>query len=295
MSAVLAAEWYWIRRRRALRLALVAAAALAVGLPLARWLSSDADLAAAIAQAEQEAADLRARGVDIPVSGVFVEPRYLVAEQLPVDTSAAVLALALVGFLAAALSVGAEWRTGTVRLSFLDPAARSGPAASRVALWGLSWSAVGAAGLVLIQGGLLLVGWDRGLLEGATAATFAWPLARGVLTIGLGALLGAGLASLLRSDTVVVVLLLLYVLVAEIVLLGLNGAAGYRSPGSILAMWVVSADTGAPLPYTCGGAPRCDELFAVTAGQPALYLVGVVAAAALLLAAAASARRPVWR
>lgn len=295
MSTVLAAEWFWIRRRHALRIAVAAAALLAIGLPLARWLSSDADLAGAVARAEHDAAALSADGVDVPVSGLFVEPRYLLAQQLPLDTSGAVLALALVGLLAAALSVGAEWRTGTVRLSFSDLAARTGPTIVRVALWALCWSIVGAVALAAVQGGLFLVGLERGLLEGATVATFAWPFLRGVLVIGLGALLGAALATLLRSETVVVVLLLLYVLVAEIVLLGLHGAAGYRSPGSTLASWVVSADTGPPLPVTCGGAPRCDELFAVTAGPPSLYLVGAVTSVALLLAAAASARRPVWR
>lgn len=295
MIATLAAEWFWIRRRRALLLAGAAAAMIAAVVPLARWLSSDADLSAAIARAEREAAEMAAAGVDVPMAGAFVETRYLLAEQAPVDTAGAALALALVGLLAATLSVGSEWRTGTVRLSFVNPAERTGPTFARVLLWGACWSVVGAAALVVLQGGLLLVGHDRGLTEGAAAAMFVWPLVRGVLTIGVGAAVGAALATVFRSETPVVVLLLLYVLVAEIVLLGLHGAAGYRSPGADLAGWIVSADVGAVLPSSCGGAPRCNELHAITAGEPGVYLALSSAASALVLGAAVSARRPVWR
>ncbi|MDR2723344.1 MAG: hypothetical protein LBB54_06430 [Cellulomonadaceae bacterium] len=295
MRHTLSTEWFWIRHRLAAHLAALLAAVIAVAVPVGRWISTHGDLDAAIAKAHDDAAEsLAIWGVEVPAEAVFVEPRYPLAEQLPLDVAAVAVAVALIGLVAAALLVGGEWRTGTVRLSFTDPAQRGRPTAARILTCWWGWTAVAAILLGITAGGLLLVGQQRGLTEGMTVTRAVFPLLRGIIIAGLGALLGAALGTIFRSGTVVIVLLLVYVIVAEIVLLGLGVGTGYHSPGSRLLQWLVSAD-GQLLPYACGGAMRCSELYVITAGPPLAYLAAAMTACLATVAAVIAARRPIWR
>lgn len=295
MMTYFGGEWFWTRRRRALRSAVLVAVAITVATVVSRWLSTSSDLAPAFADAQRHIDQAAANGVKFEMAEVFNDPRYALATQMPIDTAALALAIALIGLVAGALAVGGEWRTGTIRLSFVTPSARTQPTLARLTVWWLVWTSVGALCLIFAIGGLSLVGSSRGLSDGVTASLYVGLVVRGTLAVGAGVLLGAGLATLFRSDAVVMVLMLGYVLIAEILLPALLGVSGYLSPGVRLIEFIISRDLSQPLAIECGQAPRCEEVFATTAGAPGVYLALILTILGVGALAIWRAQRPIWK
>lgn len=295
MRSELSAEWFWVRRRRALRGAALLAMVLVCAVVVARWLSSDADIASALVAAERLAADAAANGIDIPVSATYVEPRYQLALQMPLDTAALSVALMLVGLVTASITVGGEWRTGIVRLTFEPASSRVRPALARLVVWWAAWTSVGLVASSTVVAGLTLVGVDRGLSAGVETGGLLGVVARGGLVTGAGALVGAALATSLRSDAAVVALVLGYVLVGEIVLPALLATSGYTSPGTLLVDFVAASDVARPVTMSCGEVPRCETVYASSAGDPVVYAVLMSTMLGTSALAVWRSRMPIWR
>lgn len=295
MRSTLSAEWFWTRRRRPLRRAALLAMVLVCAVVVARWLSTDADITAAILEAEQLAADAAANGVDIPTSATYVEPRYQLALQMPSDAAGLVVALLLVGVVTASIAVGGEWRTSIVGLTFDPVSSRVRPTLARLVVWWAAWSSVGLVALAAAVLGLTVVGFDRGLSAGLGSGAWLGVILRGGLVVGAGALVGAALATALRSDAAVVSLILGYVLVGEIVLPALLATSGYSSPGTLLVDFVVASDLARPVTMSCGQVPRCEIVYATSAGSPAVYTVLVSSMLGTSALAVWRSRNPIWR
>lgn len=295
MKTEVAAEWFWTRHRHAFQVTVLISLLLVVGVVVARFLSTSSDVASAVTKAEEIAADAASHGLELPVSATYVEPRYQLAMQMPLDIAGLTLAMMLVGLVGAALAVGSEWRTGTIRLAFVTPSARARPTLARLVVWWATWTALGTAGLVLATVGLMLVGHVRGLSDGLGGATILGLTARGGLVVGAGVVVGASLATILRSDAAVVVLVLSYVLVAEIVLPALLATRGYLSPGVRLLDVVVSSDLTRPVVMSCGPVPRCETVYESTSGSPGTSGALFGGIGLTLSLAVWRARMPVWR
>lgn len=295
MRSTLSAEWFWTRRRRALRRAALLVMVLVCAVVVARWLSTDADITSAIAEAEQLAADAAANGVDIPTSATYVEPRYQLALQMPSDSAGLAAALMLVGLVTASMSVGGEWRTGIVRLTFEPASSRVRPTLARLVVWWSAWTIFGLVALATGVAGLTFVGSHRGLSGGVELGAWVGVILRGGFVVGAGALVGAALATALRSDAAVVALVLGYVLVGEIVLPALLATSGYASPGSLLVDFVVSNDIARPIVMSCGQVPRCEIVYVSSAGSPVVYAVVVMTMLGTSALAAWRSRTSIWR
>lgn len=297
MKAQIRAEGFWMLHRRAMPLAALVACTSALLVPLARWLSTSDDVDGAVAKARADAADALARGLEIPIESLYQEPRYELATQLPVDVAALSLGIALMMLVAAAVSVGSEWRSGTVRLSLAVPSSRSAPAAVKIVAWWVAATVVGAIALTMSGAGLLAVGHAGGLTDGSSTAAIVGITVRGAVVVGAAAAIGAASATTARSDVAVVVAVLLYVLCAELLLVGLLGASGYQSPGTRAHMLVAGLVVGpaTEIEVSCGAGLRCPLAYEIGWGSPAVYLALLLGVVGSTLAAAWSARRPVWR
>lgn len=295
MRLLLHAEAWWLSRRRAPRVMSLLAVTCAVALPLARWRSTSDDVERAVADAERDAADAAARGVEIPAASFYVEPRYELASQLPLDLAGLSLGLALLALVTAAVAVGGEWRAGTVRLSFPSLRDRSPATAARIVVWWATGTAVGAVSLAVCTAALVAVGLSGGLSDGFSPAAAAGVAARGTLLVGAASAAGAAAASIVRSDVVVVAVALTYVVVVEILMVGLRGGEGLGSPGSRAHMVVAGIDVEQPRYLPCGSAPRCPVVHELGWGSPATYAAVAAALMVMTLVAVWSARRPLWR
>lgn len=142
---------------------------------------------------------------------------------------------------------------------------------------------------------LVVVGRAGGLADGLSVAAAAGVAARGALLVGAASAVGAAAASSVRSDVAVVVVALGYVVVVEILMVGLRAGEGYESPGSRALVLVAGIDPERPRDVLCGSALRCPVVHELGWGTPGPYLAVGVALAAATLTAGWSARRPVWR
>lgn len=297
MIRLLVAEHLWLVRRRPLRLAALLAAVCATALPVVRQVHSSTDVSRALADAERDAAVALAQGVDIPLEHLYVEPRYQLAVQLPVDVAALALGLAVMMLVTSAVAVGSEWRSGTVRLSWVTPEARSVPAAVRVTVWWAAGTVVGAAALLLCCAGLLIVGHLGGLSDGVSAVAAAGVVVRGALLVGAASAVGAATATVCRSDVAVLTVVLTYVIVVEMLVVGLRTGQGYQSPGAQAFTLVGGVRPGVSpeVETVCSPAPRCSVVLEPLWGEPRTYWAVGLALVCLVLVAAWSARRPWWR
>ena len=289
------AEWYWLLKRRAFKIGSLISVMVGITVPLARWMSTNSNVARAIEQAEMDAAKAAEGGLEIPLEALYQEPRYPLAVQLPIDIGAVTLAIGVVFLITAALSVGAEWRVGTNRLAFVTPSQRGTAMGTRVITWWLGATAVGAASISLAIIGLVLVGFNRGLADGLTTMMIVGLLIRGSLMIGGLVTLGAGLATVFRSDVVVVALALGYVITAEIILVGLLAVSGYKSPGNQALLFVGANDPLVTIDHSCGSVPRCDPVYLPIWGSPMIYSIGILSMIALIVVAVWATRRPIWK
>ncbi|XBH21934.1 hypothetical protein V5R04_01525 [Jonesiaceae bacterium BS-20] len=294
-ATAIRAEWYWLLKRRAFKIGSLLSVLIGLAVPLARWASTSSNVGLAIEQAEKDAVKAAESGLEIPLEALYQEPRYPLAVQLPIDVGAVTLAIGVVFLITAALSVGAEWRVGTNRLAFASPKHRGSAMGTRVLTWWLGTTAVGLASIALTIIGLVLVGFNRGLAEGLTSTMIVGLLIRGTLVIGGLVTLGAGLATVFRSDVVVVSLALVYVITAEIILVGLLAVSGYRSPGNHALLFVGANDPLVTIDHSCGPAPRCDPAYLPVWGSPIIYLVTVFSMIALVVVAVWATRRPIWK
>lgn len=297
MRAQITAEIFWMLRRRAPPLTALLSVVSGLAVSAARWVSTSGNVAGAVEKAQADAAEALSRGLDIPAEALYVEPRYELAAQLPVDVAALSLGVALLALVAAAVSVGGDWRTGTVRLSFPTLDARASPTVVRIVAWWVAGIVAGATSLTLCNVGLLAVGHAGGLSEElSTAATVGIAL-RGTAIVGAAAAFGAAAATAVRSDVAVVAATLLYVLVAELLLVGLLGVSGYQSPGARAHMLVAGQLVGpsTEVDIGCGAALRCPVVHEISSGSPTMHLVLAAALVGMTLLAIWSARRPVWR
>lgn len=289
---LIGAETMWLLRRRYFRIAQLAAAVVLAGFFVVRFLPSSDDVAGAIRDARLQVAEAAARGLDIPLAGMYREPRYVLAAQAPVDLASAGLILGLIGFCAAAMCIGSAWRTGAVRLSFIQSGRRFRPAVIRILTWATGWFAGSLALLLLLAGGLTLTAMTRGYTEGINAVPLLLVVLRAALLTGAAAAVGASLATLLRNEIPILVALLLYVLVAEVLMPALRPGGLFRSPGRKIIDFVVSQDLGAQITLNCA-APRCDIAY-VPAGGLVAALVAIPVLVVLVGGSAISANRPVW-
>ncbi|MDR1187930.1 MAG: hypothetical protein LBK95_10835 [Bifidobacteriaceae bacterium] len=223
---------------------------------------------------------------------MYEEPRYLLAAQLPFDLATLALVMALIGCAVIGIAIGGEWRSGTVRFSWVEHSARSSPAVIRLAVATLAWFAVSLAALALAAGALWLVAHTRGLPDAVSPAWAVAAVARGSLVAAGGALAGGALATLTRTDLAVPIALLVYLLLAELALpMAIEGAV---TPASQMSWFVHGLDPTIDLGFACGG-PVCPSLHPTEPFTLVPWLVVAAAAVAAVVATAWRSRAAVWR
>lgn len=294
MRREVAAELFWIVKRRALRYGMLAAALVVAAVIADAAIGSSSDVAGAVMRAETLADEASQGGFDLPVGGAYIEPRYLLANQLPSALAQVGLALALVGLVTSSLSIGGEWRTGTVALSFVSSGRRVQPVLVRIGVWAALWFAVSLVTLLVAATGLTGVALATGDPNGISCSTIVGLLLRAGVIASLGALLGGAWSSITRSNTVVIVAALVYLLVFEIVMAVIVAGTTLRTPATILAQFVTARIIEAAHTLECG-APRCDDVYATHGGSWIVYTVILGLAGLSTALAALSARRNVVR
>lgn len=292
ITAVLA-ELYLLPRRRVFRGTTVATAALALVLVVFRLVTASADTEPAVLLAEAEAAELTEVFGDLTVAAhTYVEPRYMFAGQFPHDLAGMVIGFALLAFVGGALLVGGDWRTGAVGTSWPRLFSRSVPCTARVVVWATSSMVVALVVAVALTALMVAVAALRGSTSGVDLLGTGFMLARGGLVVLAAAGAGAALATLVRSDVTVVVLVLAYVLVVETLLPVL--VLGFRTPGAMLHAFLRSEDAGRSSTFVCD-VPRCPEPVLAGVGTWSGYLLIAGVLVVSVLVAGLAARRPIWR
>lgn len=292
ITAVLA-ELYLLPRRRVFRGTTVATAALALVLVVFRLVTASADTEPAVLLAEAEAAELTEVFGDLTVAAhTYVEPRYMFAGQFPHDLAGMVIGFALLAFVGGALLVGGDWRTGAVGTSWPRPFSRSVPCTARVVVWATSSMVVALVVAVALTALMVAVAALRGSTSGVDLLGTGFMLARGGLVVLAAAGAGAALATLVRSDVTVVVLVLAYVLVVETLLPVL--VMGFRTPGAMLHAFLRSEDAGRSSTFVCD-VPRCPEPVLAGVGTWSGYVLIAGILVVSVLVAGLAARRPIWR
>ncbi|MFI2752585.1 hypothetical protein ACGIF2_04030 [Cellulomonas sp. P22] len=293
MNQALSAEVYLQLRRRTV----VVVASTVLGLVAVfvgfRFITSTADTGPAVQAATELAATLAAQtGAPIDPGATYAEPRYMFASQYPYDLAGATVAIALITAVGGAILAGGDWRTRAVGVTFPDWRRRARPAAVRIVVWAALSAVLTLVALIALSGLLFLTAALRGSTSGADALTIAFLVGRGAVLGGLGGLVGASAATVLRSDVLVVVAVLAYVLVVETLMPALL-QNGWRTPGSRLIDLVISPDPGRELSLACD-VPRCADPLAAGPGQLTPYLLACGLGLLLVLAGARAARRPIW-
>ena len=253
------AESVWILRRWALRAGAITGVAIASAIAIGRLFGSSADVDKAIQSAEEIARAASTGAVEVPVAAAYVEPRYILQIDLPFDIAAVGIVLGLVGLVAGAMLIGGEWRTGSIALAFRSPRDRVAAIIARVLSWSAAWTVVSVFVLTVATVALVAVGVASGDPHGLEVSTATGFVFRAVAVSTTCAFIGAGLAAAARSDVVVVVATLAFVLVTEIAMPLLVQGGEFRSPGTRIAQFVGSRVTGTETLEDCA-APRCDPL-----------------------------------
>ncbi|MDR1187849.1 MAG: hypothetical protein LBK95_10410 [Bifidobacteriaceae bacterium] len=290
----LAAEWRWLRRKRAWRVGLVLAVVAVAAAVGQRALTSSRDVEGAMALAEARATEMMKEFGEQAFAplNMFEEPRYLLASQLPYDLSSLALFLALIGCAVVGIAIGGEWRSGTVRFSWVEHSNRAGPGVLRLVVATAAWFAVSLAALALACGGLWLVAATSGLPDAISVASIAATVARGTLVGAGGAIVGGALSTLTRTDLAVPIALTVYLLLAELALPVALGNA--FQPSTRLARFVVNLDPMIDLDFACGG-PVCPTLHPPSAATALPWLVAGAVALVAVVVTASRSRAPVWR
>jgi hypothetical protein len=293
MTGVLRAEIALLLRRRGTRVVGWTALVLVVAFAVLRFVTSTADTGPAVQRATETATMLAAQtGTPLDLGAAYQEPRYVFAAQYPYDAAGAVVGLVLIALIGGAVLAGGDWRTRAVGLTFPDWRRRSGPVVRRILAWAVVAGGITLAALSALTALLLATAALRGSTVGVDVLTVVLLVGRGAVLGGLGGLIGAALASILRSDLLVVIGVLGYVLVVETLVPALL-QNGWRTPGNRLIDLAIAADPGRA-PHLACDVPRCADAVAAGAGPlvPQLLLVGV--AAVLVLVAHRAARRAIW-
>jgi ABC-type transport system involved in multi-copper enzyme maturation permease subunit len=135
------------------------------------------------------------------VEDVFHDPRLKAKEKLPDGARAVAVAVAILAFLVGASFIGAEWHAGTMQaLLFWETRRGRVLLAKAVALVGVA-IAFALALQVLVYGATYLTAATRGSTEGVTAGlhmSVLLVMLRGMVVVGICALLGFGVAGLAR-------------------------------------------------------------------------------------------------
>jgi hypothetical protein len=286
MTGVLRAEIALLLRRRGTRVVGWTALVLVVAFAVLRFVTSTADTGPAVQRATETATMLAAQtGTPLDLGAAYQEPRYVYA-------AGAVVGLVLIALIGGAVLAGGDWRTRAVGLTFPDWRRRSGPVVRRILAWAVVAGGITLAALSALTALLLATAALRGSTVGVDVLTVVLLVGRGAVLGGLGGLIGAALASILRSDLLVVIGVLGYVLVVETLVPALL-QNGWRTPGNRLIDLAIAADPGRA-PHLACDVPRCADAVAAGAGPlvPQLLLVGV--AAVLVLVAHRAARRAIW-
>lgn len=294
MKREITAELFWVLRRHAICYGGLASMVVLIAVLVEVAISSSGDVAGAVARAEELANEAAHAGFDLSVASAYIEPRFLLANELPSALAQVGLALAIIGLITSSLSVGGEWRSGTVALSFVNPRRRAGPVLVRIGVWTILWLALSVIILLLACAGLVGIAHATGDPNGIPFLTISGLLFRATLVASLGALLGGAWSTITRSNTVVVVAALVYLLVFEIIMAVIVVGTTLRTPATILAQFVTARIIESAHVLPCG-APRCDDVYATHAGSWIVYVVLVVLAALSMALAAVSARRNVVR
>lgn len=294
IRAALGAEVYLQLRRRVSAGTAVAMAALASALVALRLGRSRPGTEAAIRAAELEAAELTRTFGDVTTPAqTYVEPRYVFAAQFPHDLAGVLIGLAVLAFIGGALLCGGDWRTRVAATTGGRRAARSTLSVVRVLVWAGCSMVVAVLTAVGLTAAMLAVAATRGSISGVDLVGVLYLVARGGLVVLLGALCGASLGVLFRSDVAVVVVLLAYVLIVETLVPVLTGGQ-LRTPAAVVHAFLRSEDPSRTSTFVCD-VPRCSDPVLVGPGDWAGYGVIVAGVAVMILAAWCGARRPVWR
>ncbi len=292
----MSAAFFLLRHRRVVAIQLWFSGLAVVAWPVFRFATSSADLDGALRSAQAQVDELQpVIGEEFDLAAAFVEPRYLAAEKLPFDLAALSVGLALVCFLAGAVLCGGDWRSRAVQITWVSPGRRGRPAAVAVASWTGWCAAVAVVVLVVAAAALLTVARLRGMADGIGPGAVLLIVLRGTLVVACAGAVGAGAGIAARSEVVVTLGLLGYVILGELLAPALMAANGYRSGGTRLIEFVVSEAADSRSNVLACLAPRCPDLV-VPGGGPIGGYVAVGGAVALALVLAwLVARRPVWR
>jgi ABC-2 type transport system permease protein len=293
--AITGAELGHLLVRRPLRLAVLAGLVLMVVMVGARAAGHSGDLDAASDDARLALAELKRTDPAAPLTyeELVSDPRYHAAIHLPNDVAGLALGFALLGAVAGAALLGLDWSSGTLRLSFLSARSRTTVLVARLAVWAVLWTATSAVLLVIAAAGLTVVAALAGTTDPSPVPLLVWIIPRGALAAGSAALIGACVASALRSASATLVVVISYLAAVETAVPLLNGSSPAWLPSAALWRFVSSpGDTG---PVIDCGLARCAEIVTTTPGAPAGWLAVVAIAAIGLVLATTAARRDIWR
>lgn len=283
-------------RRRATVLTAVLAVLVTVSLIMWRFVTSSSDVEAAVDDAQRQAEQTGQQfGQQLPVENFFVDPRYILAEGLPMDLGLLAVGLALVGLVGGASIAGSDWRTGTVRFLLPSLTARAAGTLRTLGAWAVL-SVLGAFVLVLLAvSGLYAVAAINGHVSGIAGLTIVSTALRAVLVVAASGVAGASLAIATRHELPVIIAVLAYVVVAEGVLEAAMGQFGYTAPSQRVHEFIMSRDISSERILQCGDVPLCPLIYDSGPGNPMGYVVLALTVGACVLAALLIARRPIWR
>lgn len=283
-------------RRRLTKLTVAAAALVTLSLIIWRFSTSSSDVKTAINVAHGQAERTSQQfGQKLPVENFFNDPRYILAENLPMDLGILAIGLGLVGIVGGASIAGSDWRTGT--MSFLIPklTARATGSLRILSAWAMLCS-LGACVLVLLTiGCLYAVAATNGHVSGVAALTIVSTAVRAILVVVASSVAGAALAIAARHELPVIIAVLTYVVIAEGVLEAAIGQFGYQAPSQHVLAFIMSRDFSSERMLQCGDAPLCPLIYDSGPGNPLGYLILSASVGACVLVALFIARRPIWR
>lgn len=288
------AEIWWLTRRRIPRGAGVLAFVLVVGVFLGRVVTTNSDVEAAIERAQNEAELAASHGIEIPLEAIYVDPRYHAAAQLPSDIAIASVGIALIFLLAAIVTVGGDWRTGAVKLSFRTASDRATSACARAVTWMAISVLAGFVLLTLMTTALFALGIINGFAGGVSLAVIIAAILRGILVVGAVVACGILLGAAFRSDVAGMVTVVGYLVVFELVLVGLLKPMGYASPASRLFNFINGIFPGSPIPLDCGSVPRCLEVFPQAPLDGGMVAILALTILTVPLVSMLLARRAMW-
>ncbi|MFK0096740.1 hypothetical protein [Streptomyces sp. NPDC091040] len=288
---------------RALRLSAAALPLLVLAFGLAKLFTHDNDTAAARRAADEEYRDFLATAArtGLNAGGVsrdnfFHDPRYLMDTLSFGDLRTVVTALAAAAVVLGIYSGGADW-SSRVMLTLAAAEPRRGRlfATRGLLVTGLAMGATAASGLLLIPL-LLLAARVRGSTAGLDAqywAVLSSQYARGVVLVGLLALLGYSLAMLTRSMAVALGVAFLYLASAGQIFGGRGPRlAEYDMNGLVFA--VLNEKPVVPLADSaCFAGPGCEAVHTDLSGVDGFLGILLYALPLLALALWRTTRRDI--